>query len=141
MSAGHDPSPTDPTEAVDADIRRKQQHVAHVWEWRTWLKAGGMDLRFHGHNSVYFEHWMISDHLVHRSHTPILNTLDTAEQADETRNTNAHATKQQPATRNIKHYVRPNRFKLPLFRRFYFRKAAATSFVPQSISTSPVYTS
>jgi hypothetical protein len=78
MSAGYDPSPTDPTEAVDADIRRKQQHVALVWERKTWLKAGGMHMRFHGHNSVYLEHWMISDDLVHPSHAPILNILVTA---------------------------------------------------------------
>ncbi|EAT86253.1 hypothetical protein SNOG_06422 [Parastagonospora nodorum SN15] len=33
------------------------------------------------------------------------------------------------------------KFELPLFRRLYLRKAEATSVVPQSISTSPVYTS
>lgn len=38
-------------------------------------------------------------------------------------------------------YLNINKFELPLFRRLYLRKAEATSVVPQSISTSPVYTS
>ena len=41
----------------------------------------------------------------------------------------------------LNNYLNINRFELPLFRRLYLRKAEATSFVPQSISTSPVYTS
>jgi hypothetical protein len=38
-------------------------------------------------------------------------------------------------------YFHTKRFELPLFRRLYLLKALATSFAPQSISTSPLYTS
>jgi hypothetical protein len=40
-----------------------------------------------------------------------------------------------------RYFRRINRPELPLFRRLYLLKADDTSFVPQSISTSPVYTS